>query len=86
MLAAKGTSDEAQALRVAADLGLDLERLRADMAAPETQELIADNQKLASNIGIEGTPAYIIGTTLVPGAIGLEGLRQVIEEARAAIN
>jgi protein-disulfide isomerase len=86
MLASKGTSDEAQALRVAADLGLDLERLRADMAAPETQKLIADNQTLASNIGIEGTPAYIIGTTLVPGAIGLEGLRQVIEEARSAIN
>ena len=44
----------------------------------ETERLISETQKLASAIGIEGTPAYIIGNTLVPGAIGLDGLRKVI--------
>ena len=83
MLAAKGVSDEARAMSVAKELGLDIDRMKADMAAPETQALITETKELAANIGIEGTPAYIIGTTLVPGAIGLEGLRQVIEQERA---
>ena len=51
--------------------------------AAETAMLIDETKELATNIGIQGTPAYIIGTTLVPGAIGLEGLRQVIAETRA---
>jgi len=83
MLGGRGVNDGARALQVAEELGLDMGRFRADMKSAETEELIAGTQALASDIGIQGTPAYIIGSTLVPGAIGVEGLREAIAETRA---
>ncbi len=83
LLGFHGTNDSASAMQVAEVLGLDLEQFESDMAAPETLKILSETKTLATNIGIEVTPAYIIGTTLVPGAIGLEGLRQVIAETRA---
>jgi protein-disulfide isomerase len=83
MLRGRGVNDGARALQLAEELGLDMERFRADMKSAQTEELITGTQTLASEIGIQGTPAYIVGSTLVPGAIGVEGLREVIAETRA---
>lgn len=84
LLGSKGAANSQKALRVAAEAGLDMDRLRKDMSDPSIDQAIVSTQKLASQLGVEGTPAYIVGTTLVPGAVGVEGLREAIEEARGA--
>ncbi len=71
---------------VAADVGLDPDQLEQDMESDEVSKAIDANYQLASALGIEGTPAFIIGETLVPGAVDKARLAALIEEARTATN
>ena len=73
-----------QGIRAAAEaVGLDADRLEADMAAPEVNAAIQANYALANELGIEGTPAFVIGTQLIPGAVDKARLEQLIREARS---
>lgn len=71
---------------IAADVGLDPDQLEQDMESEEVSKAIDANYQLASALGIEGTPAFVIGETLVPGAVDKERLTALIEEARTATN
>jgi protein-disulfide isomerase len=82
MEAGGGFTDE-EILAVAESVGLDEARLLADMQDPAIEAALRRNHALAERIGITGTPAFVIGDTLVPGAIGIEELRARIAEARA---
>ncbi len=84
MMGAKFRLNEARIMGIAEGLGLDMERFRADMKAPETQALIDRNLALAQALGINGTPAFVIGRRLIPGAIGEEDFVNLIAEARRA--
>ena len=65
-------------------LGLDWTRLSHDMDDPAIQQRIETNLELARALDIEGTPALVIGTTLVPGAVDLSELKKSVAEARDA--
>ena len=70
-------------IRTAAErLGLDWDRLSRDMAAPEVQQRIDANLNLARTLEIDGTPALVIGNTMVPGAVNLPELEKAVAEAR----
>ena len=75
---------EAGILKLAGQVGLDPDKLREDMAAPEVAREIEANFALANALGIEGTPAFVIGDQLIPGAIDQARMRQLIEEARSS--
>jgi protein-disulfide isomerase len=66
----------------AAKTGLDWDRLQKDMAAPSVQQRIDTNLGLARKLDIQGTPAYVIGDRLLPGAISLADLQEAVAEAR----
>lgn len=70
-------------MAVAAEVGLDTAQLASDMELPEIQEEIKANYALAQALGIEGTPAFVVGEQLIPGAVSEERLTALIEEARA---
>jgi protein-disulfide isomerase len=71
-------------IRAAAEaVGLDADRLEADMMAPEVNAAIQANYALANELGIEGTPAFVIGSQLIPGAVDKARLEQLIRDARA---
>jgi protein-disulfide isomerase len=80
---AEGAADEASALKVAEELGLDIERLKEDMKAPEIQAAIDRNLALAQDLRISGTPTFIVGDQLLPGATDLRTLQAMIGRARA---
>jgi protein-disulfide isomerase len=65
-------------------LGLDWKRLEHDMDDPAIAARIQTNLKLAHSIGIEGTPALVIGGELVPGAVDLAELQKAVATARGA--
>jgi len=73
---------EETVMMIAGTVGLDLERLERDMQDPAIQEAIARNLQLANALGITGTPSFIIGQELVPGAVGPGTLQGLIERAR----
>ncbi len=78
----RGAPSETAIMRVADRLGLDLDRLRRDMQSPETEQLIQANYRLAQDIGVRGTPAFVIGDQLVPGALDADSMRALIAEKR----
>jgi protein-disulfide isomerase len=65
-------------------LGLDWPRLERDMDDPAIQARINTHLQLAHSVGIEGTPALVIGGELIPGAVELPELRKAVAAARAA--
>ncbi len=78
----KGTLDESQIYSTAADAGLNVARLKADMERPEITEAIARNYSLADKLDIQGTPAFIIGDQLLDGVSTADELAAAIKRAR----
>ena len=82
LMSIKGQIDEAAVFKAAGSVGLDVERLKRDMAAPEIDRMLKANSSLAEALEIRGTPAFVVGDEIVPGAIGLDTMRQLVEAAR----
>ena len=55
-------------LRIAAELGLDVPKLEKDMEDPSIQQALDETKDLAQKLGLQGTPLYLIGDRIVPGA------------------
>ena len=68
MLQSQGQANEASALRVAEKLGLDMARLKRDMASAEVKKEIDDTRELANKMGIQGTPHFLVADRIIPGA------------------
>jgi protein-disulfide isomerase len=68
--------------RVAGEVGLDVARLKEDMKADEIDDVMARNLALAKKLGIEGTPNFVIGTTLLQGLVPYETLTDTIAKVR----
>ena len=84
LMSSRGQMTEARVMQIADDIGFDVERLKADMALPEIDQTIERNLALARALGITGTPSFVIGDQLIPGAISLEALRKLIAQARSS--
>ncbi len=69
--------------QIARIVGLDVERLQKDMQSPDIDAMIRRNHELARALDINGTPAFVIGDAVVPGAIDLSTLKRLVAEARA---
>jgi protein-disulfide isomerase len=60
--------DDAAIKAALTDAGIDLKRAQADAESKETKALLDDNAKLAGEIGVDGTPTFVIGDQMVLGA------------------
>lgn len=79
----KGRATEASVMKVARDIGLDEEKLREDMEAPEVSSHINLSMALASELGFSGTPSFVIGDALAPGLVPEEEIKRLIAEIRS---
>ena len=84
LLTERGQVDGARALAVAADIGLDSEKLQEVAQSEEVQATIAEVYDLAGKLAINGTPSYVTSQELVIGAVGYDTLKIKIDEARKA--
>jgi protein-disulfide isomerase len=84
LLGASGPASKAAALAIAGDIGLDVAQIERDLTSDEVRLTLEESANLARSLGIRGTPGYIIGSTILPGAIGLAALKNRIEAARTA--
>jgi protein-disulfide isomerase len=81
LLASHADMTKEEILKIAVGVGLNAKRLEADMANPKWQTVIDKNRALAQELGISGTPGFIVGTELVPGMLDLNGLKALIVRA-----
>ncbi len=82
LLMGRGQADQARALAVAKEVGMDMTRLEKDMASEEARAAIEESLKLAESLGLNGTPSYVVGPNVVIGAVGVEALREKVNTAR----
>jgi protein-disulfide isomerase len=68
LLGSKGMANEASALKVAESLGLDMAKIKADMAGDAVKSELQSDLQLAKQLGVNGTPHFLVGDKSVPGA------------------
>lgn len=84
LMESRGSLGEEQVLAIAKKIGLDPHKIRKAMADPKIKETIEKNIALAQSLNIQGTPAFIVGDELLPGAIELDHLRELVAAERAS--
>src|SRR3546814_14599236 len=83
-MGARGQLTEQKVLAIADETGLDVARLKRDMQDPKIAAHLDETMRLADALGIQGTPAFIVGDRLVPGLIDATPMRQLLAAAPAA--
>lgn len=76
-----------QSIKAAAKkAGVDWAKLEADLKSrsSEVEALLTRNDEQAVQLGLNGTPGFIIGDTLYPGGMDLAGFKEAVAEARKA--
>ena len=69
-------------IKVANDIGLNIERLKNDLDDKNIRMAIEKNRLIAKGFNINGTPTLIIGDKIIPGAINEQQLNELIKEIR----
>jgi protein-disulfide isomerase len=82
MMRHKGSFGEENVMAMAKEVGIDTDKLKKDMNAPEIVKMIQANMELAQAVGISGTPGFVMGDRVVPGAVPEASLRQWLSDAR----
>lgn len=78
LLSTKGTVSYDQALKIAADIGLDILKLEDDFKSQQVNDTIANTKLLGYSLAVSGTPAYFVGDIKLAGAVGYETLQEVV--------
>lgn len=73
------------ALKAAKSAGVDSKKLEETLKAKksEIEKILQDNIALGSSIGINGTPAFVLGEELIPGAMEIGTFKEKINALRA---
>ncbi len=82
LMSIRGRVDEEKTLNTAKKIGLDVDQLKIDMNNPEIEEILLQNREIAKLLDLNGTPAFIIGNTIYPGALNLNNLKKIIKQFR----
>jgi protein-disulfide isomerase len=82
IMKAGGPITEESLHTAATRVGLDWARLQRDMADPAIEARIDANLDLARQLGVDGTPAFVVGTRMLPGAVDLAELQDAVAAAR----
>jgi len=83
VLETRGRVNGERAMAVAKEMGVDMAKLQKDMESPEQRTALQENMALGDKLNLTGTPAFIIGEVVIPGAVGLEPLKQVVDNVRS---
>ena len=68
----------------AKELGLNVEKFKADMASPEIEASIKEDQALANKNGIQGTPGFFVGGVAVKGAYPIDHFKMIVDRLLTA--
>ena len=78
----KGVVDNEKIFKTAKDIGLNIEKLKSDMNSSEIATQLKKNREIAKLLSLNGTPAFIIGDVIYPGALTKQNLKDIIKKVR----
>jgi protein-disulfide isomerase len=82
VLESRGRVNGERAMSVAKEMGVDMAKVQKDMEGADVRNALQENMALGDKLSLTGTPAFIIGEAIIPGAVGLEPLKQVVDNVR----
>lgn len=82
MMEHKGPITDEVLEKAAKDAGLDVEQAKKDSESTDIMMQIEKNRSLSGQLGISGTPAFVIGDNVVPGALPVDELVKMIDDER----
>lgn len=77
-----GPKDDAALESIAKKVGLDVKKMKTDKDDKKIEETLKKNIQDAQDIGIRGTPGFIVGGELYPGFIPADQIKETIAKAR----
>ncbi|MFK7945044.1 MAG: DsbA family protein [Paracoccaceae bacterium] len=81
-----GNLTEQAAYRIAGDVGYDIAALKTRAASSEIDDRLQRNYQLGQALGVQGTPAFVIGSEVIRGFLPIEDMLAAIQEARVESN
>lgn len=82
MMRHRGDLDQPTVMRLAGEAGVDQTKLAEDIQNPQIAANIRETYGLARRLDISGTPAFIIGDTIVRGFLPYDSLKEIVEDER----
>ncbi len=79
MFANQQALEDANLEQYARDIGLNVEKWKADLASPKLSAQIDKEQALAGSLGATGTPAFFINGKKLSGAQPIESFKRIID-------
>lgn len=76
----RSRNTEKSVLKIAKKIGMDIDQLQFDMNSSFVLDHIEESQKLSESLGISGTPAFVFGEKIVPGAIDLQAMKDLVAQ------
>lgn len=70
---------ETYVFEVASQLGLNITKMKIDMAGPVVAKIIEQDRHRFEELGFKGTPSFLIGTESVQGARSYDDFKQIID-------
>ena len=82
LMSVKGRINEDVIFKIAKKTGLNINQLKIDMKNPEIEDKLTKNREIAKLLNLNGTPAFIVGDIIYPGALQKSDLKQIIKSFR----
>ncbi len=79
---AAGRATKESALKVAEQIGLNMDKMKTDSASPETEALLAKISEIGKRMFVDGTPTFVVGEKTNPGAADYDMLKQLVDQTR----
>jgi protein-disulfide isomerase len=79
LLGLKGPIGKKEALGVAKEMGLDMAQLETDMGSKDVEDGLREILAMAEDLQINGTPTFVVGDTVVVGAVGYDELKSKLD-------
>ncbi|MEZ5836857.1 MAG: DsbA family protein [Geminicoccaceae bacterium] len=70
------------ATRLAERSNLDVDRLKEDMESEDVAAQIASTLELGRSLGISGNPSFVLGDTIIPGAVPVANLAALVDAGK----
>lgn len=82
MLQNEGPNNKSTILRIAKEVGLNVDQLQKDMLSPDILKQLADIEQKSTALGIRSTPAFILDDQVYPGALPQQVLVKLVSDLR----
>lgn len=82
LLSSKGRVGKDRAFEVAKSLGADLDKLKKDLDSGEPRKLVESTMRIADQLKIGGTPTFVVGDSMIVGAVGKEPITGAVANLR----